>query len=251
MLTRLEVSKIVNRYIGVSDGYLGDFSYRTHAEFYPEYCELHIDPNKYEGTTRERFIQIVTTATPDVQARILRGVLQKFPPENGSSRAVVADDIKAMIERLEGAPRVSSPSLRNASDIVQHAIADALTLIEHRSATSGVDRIHTALHGYLKSHCEQNSIPYPADASLTQMLKALRVSHPALNVLAGPRQQDIDTVLRSFATVVDALNPLRNKASVAHSNPALLQKDEALVVIHAVNTILHYLESKFRYPGPE
>jgi hypothetical protein len=52
-LTNQEVMKIVNRYIGVSGGYLGDFSYRTHADFYPEYCELDIDPNQHEGTTRE------------------------------------------------------------------------------------------------------------------------------------------------------------------------------------------------------
>ena len=54
-LTPQEVMKIVNRYIGVAGGYLGDFSYRTHAEFYPEYCDLDIDPNNYAGTTRERF----------------------------------------------------------------------------------------------------------------------------------------------------------------------------------------------------
>jgi hypothetical protein len=43
-LTRLEIMRIVNRYIGVSGGYLGDFSYRTHADFYPEYCDLGINP---------------------------------------------------------------------------------------------------------------------------------------------------------------------------------------------------------------
>ena len=39
-LTSREVTRIVNRYIGVSGGYLGDFSYRTHADFYPEYWGL-------------------------------------------------------------------------------------------------------------------------------------------------------------------------------------------------------------------
>jgi hypothetical protein len=31
-LTPQEAMKVVNRYIGVEGGYLGDFSYRTHAE---------------------------------------------------------------------------------------------------------------------------------------------------------------------------------------------------------------------------
>ena len=33
-LTDGEITRIVNRYIGVSGGYLGDFSYRTHVDFY-------------------------------------------------------------------------------------------------------------------------------------------------------------------------------------------------------------------------
>lgn len=48
---------IINRYIGIESGYLGDFSYRSHAEFYPLYCDLDIDPYEFEGTTREKFIE--------------------------------------------------------------------------------------------------------------------------------------------------------------------------------------------------
>lgn len=51
-LTRGEIQRIVNRYIGVEGGYLDDFSYASHAAFYPEYCDLDIDPYEYEGTTR-------------------------------------------------------------------------------------------------------------------------------------------------------------------------------------------------------
>ena len=61
-MTRMDIKKLVNRYIGVSGGYLGDFSYRTHADFYVEYCDLDIDPYKYEGTTRERFEKILETS---------------------------------------------------------------------------------------------------------------------------------------------------------------------------------------------
>ena len=142
---------------------------------------------------------------------------------------------------------MGSPSLGAVtSEVVIHAINDATSLIQHRGATSGVDRVHTALHGYLKSHCESQKLTYPDDASVTYLFKALRLSHPALKNLGGARQQDIDAVLKAFASIIDVLNPLRNKASVAHPNSTLLHKDEALVVINAVNTILHYLEAKFR-----
>ena len=58
-VSRQEVMKIVNRYIGVSGGHLGDFSYRTHADFYSEYCDVDVDPYDLDGTTRERFIEIL------------------------------------------------------------------------------------------------------------------------------------------------------------------------------------------------
>ncbi len=41
-LSRPEMFTVMNRYIGVRGGYLGDFSYRSHREFYAEFCDLEI-----------------------------------------------------------------------------------------------------------------------------------------------------------------------------------------------------------------
>jgi hypothetical protein len=43
---------------------------------------------------------------------------------------------------------------------------------------------------------------------------------------------------------MDALNPIRNNASIAHPNQDLLEKEEALLVINVARTLLHYLDSK-------
>ena len=49
-LTHQEAMKVVNRYIGMVGGYLGDFPYRTHAEFYRKYCDLDIrTPDAMKG----------------------------------------------------------------------------------------------------------------------------------------------------------------------------------------------------------
>ena len=95
-LTRPEIYTVVSRYIGVKDGHLGDFSYGTHTDFYPLFCDLDIDPNQYAGTTRERFIEILSKSTPTVQAAILRGVLKKYEP--GSSQLRTA----ARAQEIEG-----------------------------------------------------------------------------------------------------------------------------------------------------
>src|SRR5690348_5602106 len=82
------VYKIINRYIGVSGGYLGlpienRFTYRTHQEFYPEYCDLNKDTYSPKGTTREVFIRIFATSLPRDQAKIIRGVIDRFPVGEG------------------------------------------------------------------------------------------------------------------------------------------------------------------------
>jgi hypothetical protein len=60
----------------------------------------------------------------------------------------------------------------------------------------------------------------------------------------GPRSDDIERVLNSFGNVLDALNPLRNQASVAHPNESLLGEAEARLVLNGAKTILAYLDEK-------
>jgi hypothetical protein len=122
-------------------------------------------------------------------------------------------------------------------------LKDAELLLSSTGATSGVDRVHTALHGYLKAACDKGGISYPSDASITRLFKVLREQHPAFaNV--GPQAEEIQRVVNGFAAAVDALNTIRNQASAAHPNAMLLDEPEAMLMINAVRTLLHYLNSK-------
>ena len=99
-LTREEINKLVNRYIGVEGGYLGDFSYRTHHDFYSN-LDLDIDPYNYDGTTRERFIRILSENPPDVQSRILEGILDRFKVGSSELRTQTRyNEITGWIARL-------------------------------------------------------------------------------------------------------------------------------------------------------
>jgi len=242
-LKKSEIQKVVNKYIGVSGGYLGDFTYRGHQEFYID-LDLDINPSKYEGTTRTRFIKILSESVPEVQTEILEGVLRRFPVGSSDLRtAEMAAEIKGWISRLRSGPHVDQPTLRITSEVVERALQDAQELLRASGATSGVDRLHTALHGYLRRVCEDASLGAADDASLTDLFKLLREEHPAFLDL-GPRGDDIHRILRALATILDSLNPLRNKASVAHPNTTLLPATEAMLVINAARSILHYIDEK-------
>jgi hypothetical protein len=243
-LTDREITRIVNRYIGVSGGYLGDFSYRSHADFYAEYCDMNVDPYAYEGTTRERFIAILSSREPRDQARILRGILERFPPDEGpETRQTAHAEVLTLIERLVSGPLITSHTPQITSEVVLRALTDPETLIQTSGPTSAVDRAHTVLHGYLMAVCDDAGIAYRREDSMVSLFRAIQTGHPKLAHLA-PRAQDVRKVLNAFASVLDAMLPVRNQASVAHPNPSLLDEPEARLVINASRTLLHYLDDK-------
>ena len=250
MLTRPEIYMVTNSYIGVNGGYLGDFSYRTHEEFYLYFCDISISPSAFEGTTRQRFITILEKGDTLTQAKILKGVLKKypvnfFPQEDREVKLRIATEIEGLIRRLEVGQAVASEQLVITNETVERAIQDTKILLETNGATSSVDRIHTALHGYLKEVCKQEKITLTDDENLTQVFKKLKASHPKLQ-LGGPRQNDIDHIINSFSNTLDKLNPIRNKASLSHPNEELLEEDEAMFVVNSAQTVLNYLNRKFK-----
>lgn len=245
-LTRQHVMRLVNRYIGVSGGYLGDFSYRTHSEFYPEFCGVYdVEPDAFDGTTRERFIAILLSRTPHDQAKILRGVMAKFGNNDTSSPERIA--LRAELERwtleLEQGPSVSTPTPASTRDVVVRALADADTLLRANGPLSAVDRIHTALHGHLLSICETAQIALPPDPSITVAMKQLREHHPNL-AAAGARAADVTQVLYAMSNVLDKLNSIRNNASLAHPNETLLGDAEARLAINAGKTVFAFVDEK-------
>lgn len=153
--------------------------------------------------------------------------------------------IAVELDTDSGPDPVSSPSLQITSDVVERALSDAEQLIQSRGAVSGLDRVHTAIHGFLRAACAKQPIVVSDDASLTTLFKLLREQHPSLRA-AGSHSAAIERVLRAMATIVDALNPLRNRGSIAHPNEALLEEAEAMLVINSVRTLLHYLNAKLQ-----
>lgn len=253
-LTRQQVMQVLSRYIGVDSGYLGDFSYRTHTEFYPEYCDIDdIFPDELPGTTRERFIEILSSQTAGRQARILRGVLERFPVDGRpEARTKFKPEILAWIAELDGEPVVASPKVQAAStsEVVRRALSDAESLLRTGGPVSAVDRVHTALHGHLKALCAAEGIQLPDAATLQKAMKELRTHHPKLKP-AGARAGDVSQVLYSMAATLDALNTIRNNASAAHPNQSLLGDPEALLAINAGRTIFTYVAQKTSEPEPE
>ena len=254
-LKRDDILRVVHDYIGVTtDHYLWGFNYSSHEDFYARYCGLpDIDVAAARarfGSTKKTFIGILEDASPGDQAKILRGVLEylpidRFPVDDREPRRQAMVGIESMLARLGGAAVPLVEDLLVQSQTVERAIADAALLISERGATSGTDRVHTSLHGYIRAVCAKFNVVVASEATMAAMMKALRVSLPAMQI-QNPRQGDVATVLHSMSAILDALDPIRNRASVAHPNEHLLEQPEALLVIDAARTIVNYVNRKLK-----
>lgn len=245
-LSQQQVMRLVNRYIGVEAGYLGDFSYRTHQEFYSEYCGIDdVETQTFDGTTRQKFIAILLSRTPQDQAKILRGVITKFGDEDSvaPARLQLRAEIEGWATELERGPSVRVTAPISTRNVVLRALADADTLLKTYGPSSAVDRIHTALHGHLIALCDSEGISLPYEASITVVMKRLRENHPKL-VASGARSADVTQVLYAMSNVLDKLNTIRNNASLAHPNEVLLEDAEARLAINAGKTVFAFVDEK-------
>jgi Arc/MetJ-type ribon-helix-helix transcriptional regulator len=235
---------VVGGYLGMDDGNLGRFTYQSLRDFFPEYCDVEFPLWPEGATTREAFIQITLSLTPPEQARVLRGILKRFPvTARAQFREQHIPQIKAIIERLEGIDLIHGGDLKSASEVVRAALQDAQALIESGGSARAVDRMHTALHGYLISICQSEEIEVGDQPTIGALLRAIRLNHPRFAEL-GTRSNEVTTILNSFGSIAGVLNPIRNNASPAHPNDELLEEPEAWLVINACRAIYLYLDKK-------
>jgi hypothetical protein len=245
LLSAREVEFVTRKWIGVSGGYLGDFSYRTHHEFYPDYCDIE-DINTYgiEGTTRVRFEHILRTETPTRQALILRGLLKKFPnPADKARAAEHRQRMQDLIARCAGGVPIGAVKPSAGRVVVEQALREVEDRLKAGAALAAVDRIHTAFAGFLAGIAADRKIDVGNDPPITKLFKLLRGACPELGP-QGRHADQITKILNSLAAVVDAIDPLRNHGTLAHANEHLLDNAEATLFINAVKTLMHYVNAK-------
>lgn len=152
--------------------------------------------------------------------------------------------IAVELEKGSGPQAVASPQIEVSSAAVERALIDAEQLIRSSGAISAVDRVHTALHGYLRWVCVDAGIVRTEDqCGLNEAIKYVRERHPKF-VTASTHGNHTEKILKAMSAVTDALGTLRNHGSVAHANDVLLDETDAMLAINSARTILHYVHSK-------
>jgi hypothetical protein len=194
----------------------------------------------YLKTRVEEYLKFDAEATKKESGRNpYRAIARAMSELNNAIRFVVVDIAQ------DDAEAVSTPRLEITSATVERALNDFETLASSKGGVvSGVDRIHTALHAYLETVCDDAGIQRNDDADITALFQLIRQQHPKLQ--KHPPGVEAQRMLRALAQIVDALNPVRNRKSMAHPNEELLEEPEAMLAANSVKGLLHYLNTKLR-----
>lgn len=242
---------LVDAYIGSMDDHSLGFPYpidRTVFEerFYPTYCDIHdLDLKSMQGSIKERFISVFEKASPKNQAKILRGIFRfwssDFHKGIKDKREKIYNEYLPKIEALEKMPFPDMNAITDAKSVMD-VVQGARILVKEQGAPFALDRVHTALHGYLEKCCENAHIPLKGDEEIVTIFKILYEKHPNFSK-NGKDQDEVRKIFKACGVILDAINTLRNHWSLAHPNP-LMQEADASFSIGVTLEIIKFVSAK-------
>jgi hypothetical protein len=201
--------------------------------FGDEFLVLHIT------TSVERYIEFSELKKDPQTSSAFRQIAEAFRELGKHVRFIAVSPIS------DTKDLVPQPNPEITTEAVERALKDSQQLIFTSGAASAVDRVHTALHGYLRAICSKKHFQCSDRASLTELFKVVRTNHSSLKN-SGIGMEESKKLLGALATMVDTINTLRNGASIAHPNDKILEEAEAVLAINCTRTILHYLDTKLK-----
>ena len=89
----------------------------------------------------------------------------------------------------------------------------------------------------MRAIAENEGVNIKENASITEIFSILRKNHPVF-IDKSSHSKEIDKITKAFSTIIDSLNQLRNRGSMAHPNRDLLMEPEAMLCINSARTML-------------
>ena len=149
--------------------------------------------------------------------------------------------LNALLESDDNGSDVSFRHIATRSGTVCKAIEDAEVFIREEKYDSAVDRVHTAIHGYLRQLLNVHSVTYREGDGIPALYAKLHTYYED-SIQPADVGDRVKTILRSASGMINAVNELRNNNTIVHPNGQLIQKREAQLVIRLVNAVVDYIE---------
>jgi hypothetical protein len=244
--------RIVERILGMGQGYVLDFSNRTFAEFFDNEMGVDIDDQRWNGngTSKANRLRAYLKLTDDAKVGKLLRALDDY--RTTTSFQTLNADSELQAKFLEIVGRLTSTTDPTKAEIDTKALDlfeqdESLgELISAIQAEAKADKPHVALdrlHTYCMKRFAHLIETYKAGVApldtltgrVGQYMNELKESSKIDNPISF-------SIFRHASFVFDKLNELRNKNSFAHDND-LIRKSEARFIFESVCNILRFIKS--------
>lgn len=244
-LTGIEKRKL-ERLLGMSSGYVLNFSNKTFEEFFFDCVGINIYDSKYDyvsGSKANRMRAFWIREGNHLVGKVLGSLLDGWDEyRSPDSPEVPSDDAMRIVHRLQQSADVSLISVSNLDkddptfEVLVRSIQECIDRNEPRV---GLDRLHTFLVKYLRSLCNKRGIDTsstkPLHSLLGEYIKALKVEKAIDSAMS-------ERILKSSISVLESFNEVRNDQSLAHDNQ-ILNHDESLLIFRHVAGIVRFIEA--------
>lgn len=147
-------------------------------------------------------------------------------------------NIELLIEKYE----VLDFSVLGLNETLKLALGDATTLMAQGKYSSSVDRVHTALHGYLRVRLDELNVSYEESDMMPKLFNLLykKLEQADNDEINGMMLKS----LRGASAILDVLNDVRNRYSLAHPNDEIITEYEANFVLGLTKCICDYMDKR-------
>ena len=244
-LSAIEKRKL-ERALGMSSGYVLNFSNKTFAEFFVDGFGIDIYDKKYDygsGSKANRMRAFWNQESNYLVGRVL-GLLfdewKEFVGYGGSEAP--PEECLPIIRRLkDSAPVPDISAVRpNADDVTFEALARSVReSIERNEPEIGLDRLHTFVVKYFRALCAKRGIETNREKPLHSLVgEYIRT----LKNEGAIESEMTERILKSTISVMEAFNRVRNDQSFAHDNQ-VLNYNESLLIFGHVSSSIRFLEA--------
>jgi hypothetical protein len=225
----------LEKLLGMSSGYVLDFSNRTFQEFVADSTGTDIFHEQYaraSGSKANRLREFWAKEPNHVVGKLVRDLLDQVGP----SHPLYQEGRRIADRLMQDAPVQEVEAISpNAAGRDFEAITKAVReCIERNEPEAGLDRLHTFVIKYVRVLCEKYGInterEKPLHSLFGEYVKELKRS--------GRIESEMtERILKSSISVLEAFSHVRNERSLAHDNPVLNYSESLLIFNHVASSI--------------
>lgn len=239
-LTVIEKRKL-ERALGMSSGYVLNFSNRTFAEFFLDSFGIDIYEKKYDygsGSKSNRMRAFWEHEGNYLVGKALGLLFEEWSEFKApDSPEVPPEECLKIVRRLqESAPvpdiGVVSPNIDDENfETLARSVREC---IDRNEPETGLDRLHTFVVKYFRVLCTKRGIETDREKPLHSLVGEYIKTLKSEGLIES---EMTERILKSSISVMEAFNRVRNDQSYAHDNQVLSYNESLLIFGHVTSSI--------------